>query len=44
MSTGVIDGAPVSRLAAFRAEQRPPFLEDSADLIREDREERYRQL
>jgi hypothetical protein len=36
--------AAVSRLAAFRGEQRRPFVEDSADLIREDREERYRQL
>jgi hypothetical protein len=43
-NTGVIDRAALSRLAAFRAEQRRPFLEDSADLVREDREERHWQL
>jgi hypothetical protein len=43
-NAGRIDRAAWSRLAAFRAEQRRPFSEDSADLIREAREERYQQL
>src|SRR5579875_3305985 len=43
INVGFIDHAALSCLAAFQAEQRRPFLEDSANLIREGREEHYRQ-
>ena len=39
-SDGAITPEMIRRAAALRAEQKAPFPEDSADLIREAREER----
>src|SRR5438128_9828880 len=41
---GTISAATLRRFAALRADQRTPFREDSADLIREGRIERENQL
>jgi hypothetical protein len=43
-SDGAITREMIRRAATLRAEQKAPFPEDSADLIREAREERYGQL
>jgi len=43
-SDGAITPEMIRRAAGLRAEQKAPFAEDSADLIREAREERYGQL
>jgi hypothetical protein len=43
-SHGTISLAMIRRAAALRAEQKTPFPEHSADLIREAREQRYGQL
>jgi hypothetical protein len=41
---GTVSAETLLRFAALRAEQRAPFPEDSADLIRESRAEREDQL
>lgn len=41
---GTITAETLDRFAAFRAEQATPFPEESADLIRETRMERDKQL
>lgn len=43
-SDGAITPNMMRRAEQLRAEQRAPFPEDSADLIREAREQRYTQL
>ena len=43
-SDGAISSNMTRRAEQLRAEQRAPFLEDSADLIREAREQRHTQL
>lgn len=43
-SDGSITSETLSRADALRSQQAAPFPEDSADLIREDREHRYREL
>jgi hypothetical protein len=43
-SDGTISQEMIRRAAALRAEQKAPFPEDSADLIRESREQRNAQL
>ena len=43
-SDGAISSETLRRAAALRAEQKAPFTEDSADLIREAREQRYAEL
>jgi len=43
-SDGTISPKMIRRAAALRAEQKVSFPEDSADLIREAREQRYGQL
>jgi hypothetical protein len=43
-SDGSITSETLSRADALRSQQAAPFPEDSADLIREDRENRYREL
>ncbi len=41
---GAISSEMMRRAAALRAEQKAPFPEDSADLIREAREQRHAEL
>jgi len=43
-SDGMISSEMIRRAAALRAEQKAPFPEDSADLIREAREQRHAEL
>jgi predicted transcriptional regulator len=43
-SDGTITAGMIRRAAALRAEQKEPFPEDSADLIREAREQRDAEL
>ena len=43
-SDGIIKPEMIRQAAALRTEQRAPFPEDSADLIREAREQRHAQL
>jgi hypothetical protein len=43
-SDGTISPEMLRRAAALRAEQKAPFPEDSADLIREAREQRHAEL
>ena len=43
-SDGTISPEMIRRAAALRAEQKVPFPEDSADLIREAREQRHTEL
>ncbi len=43
-SDGAISSEMMRRAAALRAEQKAPFPEDSADLIREAREQRHAEL
>jgi hypothetical protein len=43
-SDGSISPEMIRRAAALRAEQKAPFPEDSADLIREAREQRHSEL
>ncbi len=43
-SDGAISSEMMRRAAALRAEQKVPFPEDSADLIREAREQRHAEL
>ena len=43
-SDGTIGPAMIRRAAALRAKQKAPFPDDSADLIREAREQRQAQL
>ena len=43
-SDGMIRPQMIRRAAGLRAEQKAPFPEDSADLIREAREERHAEL
>jgi hypothetical protein len=43
-SDGTISSEMMRRAAALRAEQKTPFPEDSADLIREAREQRHAEL
>jgi hypothetical protein len=44
VSDGAISSEMLRRAAALQAEQKAPFLEDSADLIREAREQRHAEL
>jgi len=43
-SDGIVTRAMLKRADALRKEQKEPFPEDSAELIREAREERYADL
>ena len=43
-SHGIVTRAMLKRADALRKAQKEPFPEDSADLIREAREERYAEL
>jgi len=43
-SDGIVTKAMLKRADALRKEQKEPFPEDSADLIRGAREERYAEL
>jgi hypothetical protein len=43
-SDGIVTSAMVRRADALRKQQKEPFPEDSTDLIREAREERYAEL
>jgi hypothetical protein len=43
-SDGTISPEMIRRAAALRAEQKVPFPKDSADLIREAREQRHTEL
>jgi hypothetical protein len=44
VSDGIVTSAMVQRAEALRKQQKEPFPEDSADLIREAREERFDEL
>lgn len=43
-SDGIVTSSMIKRAEALRKQQKEPFLEDSTDLIREAREQRYAEL
>ncbi len=44
VSNGIVTSEMIDRADALRKQQKTPFPDDSADLIREAREERYSRL